>query len=122
MIKKEARKKIRVRKHKKIRKKIFGTTTSPRLCVSRSSKNIYVQLINDVESKTLTACSSFSTEIKDKISKGGNIEAAVLVGELIAQKAKSIGINKIVFDRGGYLYHGRVKALAEAAREKGLKF
>lgn len=122
MIKKEGKKSLRIKRHKKIRKKVFGTTTSPRLCVSRSLNNIYAQLVNDTETKTLAACSTLSVEIKDKISKGGNIEAATLVGELIAQKAKIIGIKKVVFDRAGYLYHGRVKALAEGARKRGLEF
>ncbi len=122
MIKEKAKKIARIRRQKKIRKKIFGTNNSPRLCVSRTLNNIYAQLVNDAETKTLAACSTLSAEIKDKISKGGNIEAARLVGELIAQKAKIIGIKKVVFDRAGYLYHGRVKALAEEVRKNGLEF
>ncbi|MFH1238726.1 MAG: 50S ribosomal protein L18 [bacterium] len=122
MIKKESKKVVRSRRQIRVRKKILGTAARPRLCVSRSLTNIYAQIINDEAGKTLVACSSISPELKDKLSQKGNVAAAKQVGQLIAQKAKSAGINKVVFDRAGYLYHGRVKALAEGAREGGLEF
>ncbi|MGB9743118.1 MAG: 50S ribosomal protein L18 [Minisyncoccales bacterium] len=108
----------RYRRHKRIRAKVFGTTARPRLCVFRSSKHIYAQLINDEEGKVLAAASD--NEIKKKIK--GKIKIAEEVGHLIAQKAQKLKIAKVVFDRGGYQYHGRVKALAEGARQEGLKF
>lgn len=120
MIKKESRNSMRVIRHERIRSKISGTSTIPRLCVYRSSKEIYAQIIDD-ETKT-TLCSASSIEKDAKISNGGNVEAAKLVGKAIAEKASKANIKNVVFDRGGYLYHGRVKALAEAARENGLEF
>lgn len=112
----------RLRRHRRIRKKISGTPERPRMCVFRSLKHIYVQLIDDTKGITIASTSSLSKELKDQIPKGGKIAAAKLVGKAIADKAKSLQIEKVVFDRGGYLYHGRVKALAEAARENGLIF
>lgn len=112
MIKKESRNEMRMIRHARIRKQIIGTKDIPRLNVYRSNKNISVQLIDDENGVTLASASS----------KGKNIEAATKVGESIAKEAKKLKISKVVFDRGGYLYHGRVKALADAARENGLEF
>ncbi len=115
MIKKESRNEMRVVRHERIRKQIIGTKDIPRLNVYRSNKNIYAQLIDDENGVTLASASSMDM-------KGNNTEVATKVGELIADAAKKIKVKKVVFDRGGYLYHGRVKALAEAARSKGLDF
>jgi large subunit ribosomal protein L18 len=105
-----------------VRKKIRGTAERPRLNVFRSLKNIYVQVIDDTTGTTLVAASTLDGAIKGKIANGGNKDAAKEVGKLIGQKAIEKGIKKVVFDRGGYLYHGRVKELAEGAREAGLEF
>ena len=117
MIKKESKNVNRLKRHKKIRRNLSGTSDSPRLCVFRSNTAIYAQIIDD--SKGVTIASSSSLELK---LKNNNIETASAVGKDIAQKAKNAKIKTVVFDRGGYLYHGRVKALAEAARENGLEF
>jgi large subunit ribosomal protein L18 len=122
MISKTCKNTVRLRKHKRIRAKISGTTLRPRLCVFRSLSNIYAQIIDDETQSTLVSASSLESAIKSKIGNGGNKEAAKEVGILIAQKALEKGIEKVVFDRGGYIYHGRVLSLAEAAREAGLKF
>jgi len=106
---------------RRIRKRVFGTASVPRLSVYRSNKQIYVQLINDIEGKTIVAASSYKNE--DSTIEGKNkIEQATIVGTQIAQRAIQAGIEKVVFDRNGYLYHGRVKALADSARQGGLKF
>lgn len=118
MIKHESKNVSRKRRHVRVRSKISGTATCPRLCVFRSNKHIEVQLIDDVKRVTLANVSS----IELKLEKGKNIEAAAKVGSKIAEKALALKIEKCVFDRSGYIYHGRVKALAEAAREAGLKF
>jgi len=118
MIIKESRNIIRERRHARVRNKVSGTESAPRLCVFRSNKNIEAQLIDDV--KAITIASASSTALK--LEHGGNIEAATKVGEEIAKKAVSAGIKKVVFDRGGYAYHGRVAALADAARKGGLEF
>jgi len=118
MVKKESKNVSRVRRHARVRAKISGTAETPRLCVYRSNKNIEAQLIDDVKGVTLVASSSMSL----KLENGSNIEAAAKVGKDIAEKAVAKGLKKIVFDRSGYIYHGRVKALAEAAREAGLEF
>mgnify|MGYP001198264192 CR=1 FL=1 len=120
MIKKTPRNELRKKKNRRIRYKIFGTPERPRLNVFRSAKHIYAQVIDDVNQVTLVSASSIDKELK--LENGGNIEAAKQVGKLVAERALAKGIEKVVFDRGGYLYHGRVKALAEAAREAGLKF
>jgi large subunit ribosomal protein L18 len=112
----------RKRRHIRVRKKIFGTPERPRLNVFRSNKHIYAQIIDDTTGRTLVAASSIDKELKGKLKSGGNIEASKVVGRLIAKRAIDRGIKKVVFDRGGYLYHGRVKALADAAREGGLEF
>lgn len=109
----------RFRRHKRVRAKVSGTSKMPRLCVFRSAKHIYAQLIDDEKGKTLVAASE--RELKRKM-KSKKLERAKEVGKLIAKKAQDMKIEKIVFDRGGYQYHGRVKALAEGAREGGLKF
>ena len=119
MIKKESRNSMRVSRHMRIRKDIFGTSETPRLCVFRSNKAIYAQIIDDETRTTLCSASSLDKDLK---IKGNNVEAAKVVGKSIAEKAKKAKIKKVVFDRGGYLYHGRVAALADAARENGLEF
>lgn len=112
----------RKKRHQRIRNKITGTPLRPRLNVYRSLKHIYAQVIDDLSGETLTAASTLDSEIKDKTDFGGNEEAAAEVGKLIAKRALDKGIDKVVFDRGGNKYHGRIKALAEAARENGLEF
>jgi large subunit ribosomal protein L18 len=109
-------------RHRRVRKKVSGNSEKPRLNVFRSTKHIYAQIIDDNKGITLVSESTMTKEFKDKLSYGGNIEAAKIVGTYIAQKALSKGIDKVVFDRGGNLYHGRIKALAESSREAGLKF
>ena len=120
MIKKVDRNKAREARHIRVRNKITGTSSVPRLNVFRSNSNIFAQIIDDEASKTLVSASSIDKELK--LENGGNTEAAEKVGELLAKRAKKAKISKVVFDRGGYLYHGRVKALADAARENGLEF
>lgn len=122
MIKKEPRSVLRKRRHLRVRKKVFGTPERPRLSVYKSLKHIYAQVIDDTRGITLAAASTLSPEIRDQVNGKKNIEAARLVGRLIAEKAKARGITKVVFDRGGYKYHGRLAALADAAREQGLEF
>ena len=119
MVKKTDRKMERTRRHIRVRRKISGTAERPRLCVFRSNKNIYVQIIDDVTGNTLVQASTLDKEIKTKYA---NKEAAKEVGALIAKRAADKKIETVVFDRGGYIYHGIVKELAEAAREGGLKF
>lgn len=119
MIKKPNTNEQRIKRHKRVRAKISGTPETPRLDVFRSNSNIYAQVIDDVNGVTLAAASSVE---KDFEGSGGNIEGAAKVGKLIAERAKAKGIESVVFDRGGYVYHGRVKALAEGAREGGLDF
>lgn len=118
MIKKEANNKARQRRHVRVRKTVIGTKEMPRLNVFRSNSGIYVQVIDDEIGKTLASSSNLELKIKN----GGNIEAAQAVGKDIAEKCKKLKIKKVVFDRGGYQYHGRVAALADAAREAGLEF
>ena len=122
MLKKADKNANRLQRHKRVRRKITGTTQRPRLCVFRSSNNIYAQIIDDANRVTLTAASSLDAEVKGAVNHGGNKEAAKMVGEMIAKRAIEKGITEVVFDRGGYLYHGRDQVLAEAAREAGLKF
>jgi large subunit ribosomal protein L18 len=121
MAKTNPRTKSRIRRHKSIRKNLAGTAVRPRLAIFRSSKNIYAQLIDDESGNTLASASSLSPELKGKAT-GGNKEGAKAVGTLIAKKCKKIKVAKVVFDRGGFQYHGRVAALADAAREAGLEF
>ena len=122
MIKQQTRKPLVQKRHRSIRVKISGTSEFPRLAVYRSIKHIYAQIIDDVKGVTLVSASSDDKELRAKLAHGGNIEAAKVVGEAIAQKAKKAGVECVVFDRGGFLYHGRVAALADAAREAGLMF
>lgn len=119
MVKKPDSNAARIKRHKRVRAKIFGTPERPRLCVFRSAKHMYAQIIDDVNGKTLV---SASTMEKDFTEYGGNADAAKKIGALVAKRAKKAKIDTVVFDRGGFVYHGRVKALAEGAREGGLKF
>ena len=112
----------RLKRHKRVRKNIFGTPEKPRMCVFRSNANISVQIIDDVNRVTLVAASSIDKDLKKEIGYGGNKEAAKKVGKAVGEKAIAKGIKEVCFDRGGYLFHGRVKELADAAREAGLKF
>ena len=122
MIGKIDKNKIRIRKHARVRKKISGTADCPRLCVYRSNSHIYAQVIDDAAGVTLASASSLDKDIKGDLKNGSNIEAATAVGKLVAECAIAKDIKDVVFDRGGYLYHGRVQALADAAREAGLNF
>lgn len=117
-----SRKQAIQRSHRRIRQKVSGTAQRPRLCVFRSNQHIYAQVIDDGLQHTLTAASSLEPSLRDKLASGANCDASVEVGKLVAQRALEKGIDTVVFDRGGYLYHGRIKALAEAARSAGLKF
>ena len=122
MIKKETRKPRVQKRHRSIRTTLSGTSEYPRLAVYRSTKHIYAQIIDDEKHVTLASASSADKDLREKLGHGGNIEAAQLVGKTVAEKALKAGIKSIVFDRGGFLYHGRVAALADAAREAGLEF
>jgi len=122
MIKLQDKNEVRKKKHLRIRKKIKGTAERPRLCVYRSIKHIYAQIIDDVSGRTLVAASTLDEALKDKLNYTGNKSAAREVGKLIGQRAIEKGIKTVVFDRGGYLYHGRVQELADGAREAGLEF
>ncbi len=119
---KESRNDRRIVRHSRIRKNLSGTPETPRLCVFRSNKNISAQIIDDINGVTLVSASTIDKELKADIDNGGNKEAAKAVGEAIAKRALAKGIKTVCFDRGGFLYHGRVKELAEGAREAGLKF
>jgi len=122
LYKKVNRNQERLVRHKRIRKKVFGTAERPRLCVFKSLKYIYAQLINDENGTTIASASSLEPEVKSRVSSSKSIEASKMVGTLVAQRALEKGINKVVFDRGGYPYHGRIKELADAARQAGLEF
>ena len=119
MFKKVDRQEARLRRHLRVRKKVSGTAERPRLAIFRSEKNIYAQIIDDISATTLVAASSLDKEFE---GVGSNKEAAKLVGQLIAKKALEKGIKEVVFDRGGFVYHGRIQNLAEGAREAGLEF
>jgi len=122
MINKKNRKLVTAKRHKRIRVVLSGTTEKPRLAVHRTTKHIYAQIIDDIKGVTLASAASVEAAIKAKMPHGGNIEASKEIGKLVAERAKKAGISKVVFDRGGYLYHGRIAALADAAREAGLEF
>lgn len=122
MIKTDNRKNKVQKRHQSIRIKLSGTSESPRLAVYRSTKHIYAQIIDDVKHVTLASASSVDKDLKEKLSHGGNIDSAKIVGEALAKKALKAGVKNVVFDRGGFLYHGRIAALADAAREAGLNF
>lgn len=110
------------RRHRRVRGKVTGTAERPRLCVSRTNTNIYAQLIDDTAGVTVVAISSLDAELKKDLKSGSNIAAATAVGEAVGRRAVEAGYTEVVFDRGGHLYHGRVKALADGARSAGLKF
>jgi len=122
MSKKLSKNDIRVRKHYRVRKKISGTPERPRLFVFRSLSNTYAQIIDDTNGATIVAASTLDPSIKGTLKNGGNKEAGTAIGKLIAEKALAKNIKQVVFDRGGYIYHGRIQAVAEAAREGGLEF
>jgi large subunit ribosomal protein L18 len=122
MIAKPDRKKMRQKKHLRLRKHIVGTPERPRLAVFRSAKHIYAQIIDDTKGMTLFSASTLEASLKNELESTGNVEAARKVGEIIGKKAVEKGLKTVVFDRGGNLYHGRVKAVAEGAREAGLEF
>ena len=122
MIKKKSRSVNRVKKHLKIRNRFSGTAERPRLAVFRSNNHMYAQIIDDTVGKTLCAASTVQKDIKAELEKTNNVDAASFVGKVIAERALALGIKQVVFDRGGYIYHGKVQALADAAREAGLEF
>jgi large subunit ribosomal protein L18 len=122
MITKGDKNKARKRRHVRVRRKVEGTAARPRLNVFRSTKHIYAQLIDDATGATLASASTVDPELKGSVGHGGNIDAAQKVGALVAKRAIEKGVKEVVFDRGGYLYHGRIQALADAAREAGLEF
>ena len=130
MIKKRSRAEVRVKKHMKVRKRLSGTTERPRLAVFRSNNHMYAQIIDDtvVDAKgnksgaTLVAASTLEKDVKDSVEKTNNVDAAAKLGEVIAKKALDKGIKTVVFDRGGFIYQGKIQALADAAREAGLEF
>lgn len=113
---------IRIKRHGRIRSRMSGTSQRPRLCVHRSLTNLYGQIIDDTSNRTLFSLSTRDKEIKEKFAYGGNVKAATLLGEVFARRAKEKGISKVIFDRGGYLYHGRIKAFAESLRKAGMDF
>ena len=122
MVSKESRQEIRVKKHMKIRNRFSGTAERPRLAVFRSNNHVYAQVIDDVNGTTLVSASTTEKDIKAELKNTDDIEAAMKVGDVVAKRALEKGIKAVVFDRGGYIYHGKVKALADAAREAGLEF
>jgi len=122
MITKPDRKLNRVKRHMRIRRSLVGSPKRPRLCVYRSNKHIYVQIVDDAAAQTLVSASTLDPELKGKLKKTWDRDAAKSVGELVAKRAKTKGVDAVVFDRSGYIYHGRVAAVAEAAREAGLSF
>ena len=122
MIKKNSRQETRVKKHDRIRNRFSGTAERPRLAVFRSNNHMYAQIIDDTVGNTLVAASTLDKDVKDKLEKTNNVEAAELLGTVVAKKALDKGIKEVVFDRGGFIYHGKVAALADAAREAGLQF
>jgi len=122
MIKKKIRKNETQKRHTRVRVNLSGTTERPRLAVYRSNKHIYAQVIDDVQGKTLVSAGTVEKEVKEKMNHGGNIDASKEIGKLVAERAKTKGISRVVFDRGGNVYHGRVAAVADAARENGLEF
>ena len=122
MVSKESRQEVRVKKHKKIRNRFSGTAERPRLAVFRSNNHMYAQVIDDVAGNTLVAASTVEKDVKAQLEKTNDVEAAKVLGSVIAKRALDKGIDTVVFDRGGYIYHGKVAALADAAREAGLQF
>ena len=122
MVSKESRQKVRVKKHRRMRNHLSGTTQKPRLAVFRSNNHMYAQIIDDTVGNTLVAASTVEKEVKAELKKTNDVEAAAYLGKVVAKRAMDKGITEVVFDRGGFLYHGKIKALAEAAREAGLVF
>ena len=122
MIRKESKKEIRAKKHMRIRNRFSGTAERPRLAVYRSNNHIYAQIIDDTVGNTLVSASTLQKDVKAELEKTNNVDAAAYLGKVIAEKAMAKGIKTVVFDRGGFIYQGKVKALAEAAREAGLEF
>ena len=122
MINKKSRTQIREKKHMKIRNRFKGTAERPRLAVYRSNMHMYAQVIDDNAHKTLVSASTVQKDVKSQLEKTNDVAAAAYLGKVIAERAKEQGIKEVVFDRGGYIYHGKVKALADAAREAGLEF
>ena len=122
MVSKESRQEVRVKKHMKIRNRFSGTAERPRLAVFRSNNHMYAQIIDDTVGNTLVAASTLEKDVKAELEKTNNVEAAAYLGTVIAKRAIEKGIEEVVFDRGGFIYHGKIAALAEAAREAGLKF
>ena len=122
MISKVSRAQMRQKKHRRLRNHIVGTAQRPRLCVFRSNNHMYAQIIDDTVGNTLVAASTLEKDVKAELEKTNNVEAAAYLGKVIAEKAKAKGITDVVFDRGGFIYQGKVKALADAAREAGLNF
>jgi large subunit ribosomal protein L18 len=122
MVKKESRSEIRAKKHRRVRNNLAGTAERPRLAVFRSNNHMYAQIIDDTVGNTLVSASTLDKEVKDAVEKTNNVDAAAQVGTVIAKRALDKGITTVVFDRGGFIYQGKIKALADAAREAGLTF
>ena len=122
MVSKVSRAKVRAKKHRRLRNHLSGTTATPRLAVFRSNNHMYAQIIDDTVGKTLVSASTTQKEVKAELEKTNNVDAAAYLGTVIGKRAVEAGIKEVVFDRGGFIYHGKVKALADAAREAGLKF
>ncbi len=122
MVSKKSRSEVRVKKHKRIRNRLSGTTECPRLAVFRSNNHMYAQIIDDTVGNTLVSASTLQKDVKANLEKTNNVDAAAYLGKVIAEKAIEKGIKDVVFDRGGFIYHGKIQALADAAREAGLNF
>ncbi|MDD7370934.1 MAG: 50S ribosomal protein L18 [Blautia sp.] len=122
MVSKVSRAKVRAKKHRRLRNHLSGTATTPRLAVFRSNNHMYAQIIDDTIGKTLVAASTTQKEVKAELEKTNNVDAAAYLGTVIGKKAVEAGIKEVVFDRGGFIYHGKIQALADAAREAGLEF
>ena len=122
MVSKESRSKVRVKKHKRLRNRFSGTAERPRLAVFRSNNHMYAQIIDDTVGNTLVSASTLQKDVKANLEKTNNVDAAAYLGKVIAEKAIEKGIKDVVFDRGGFIYHGKIQALADAAREAGLNF
>ena len=122
MVSKKSRSEVRVNKHRKLRNRFSGTPECPRLAVFRSNNHMYAQVIDDTVGKTLVSASTLQKDVKANLEKTNNVEAAAYLGKVIAERALEKGVKDVVFDRGGFVYHGKIKALADAAREAGLKF
>ena len=122
MVSKKSRSEVRVNKHRKLRNRLSGTAQCPRLAVFRSNNHMYAQIIDDVAQTTLVSASTLQKDVKANLEKTNNVDAAAYLGTVIAKKAIAAGINNVVFDRGGFIYQGKIKALADAAREAGLEF